>query len=356
MKRVAYAVICCTVFSCSPDAKTNKELKKTITFNEPVNINLSASASKIAIQHFEAIYPLNRNSLNNEAVELGQILFNDKRLSKDGSVSCNSCHNLKAYGVDNLPTSPGDEQQNGDRNSPTVLNSGDHIAQFWDGRAASLEDQAGMPILNPIEMNIPNEQFLVERLSNIKLYQNLFTKAFPKATSPISFTNIKTAIGAFERTLVTPSRFDEFVQGNNNALTNKEKQGLAFFVKTGCTSCHNGKLLGASSYQKFGVTANYWDYTNSKKRDKGRFAVTGNQGDSYVFKVPSLRNVNETYPYFHDGSVEKLSDAVWIMARVQLDKDLSEEDVDLIVKFLETTTGSLQVDKQTPTPKLAQNI
>ena len=356
MNKAVYFILSFIVIACSPTVNSEQELKKTITLNESVSSNLSISVSKMATQHFEPILPIKQESLNKELVKLGQVLYHDKRLSKDGNISCNSCHDLEVYGVDNLPTSPGDEQKNEDRNSPTVLNAGDHIAQFWDGRAATIEDQAGMPILNPVEMNIPNEQFLVDRLKEVELYQNLFSKAFPTTLKPITYSNIRNAIGAFERTLVTPSRFDDFIKGNNDALTNQEKVGLALFVKTGCTSCHNGKLLGANSYQKFGVTADYWTYTKSKSRDEGRFKETSEPADKYVFKVPGLRNISETFPYFHDGSVEKLSDAVWIMAKLQLDKDLSENDVSLIIKFLESTNGTLPSATKKPPVELAQNM
>jgi cytochrome c peroxidase len=284
------------------------------------------------------------NELTEAKVKLGKVLYFDKRLSKNNDISCNSCHNLSTFGVDNLPVSPGDKGQLGDRNSPTVLNAAFHKSQFWDGRASSIEEQAGMPILNPVEMAIPSEQYLVDKLSKIDLYKKLFADAFPGQKKPLTYDNLKKAIGAFERTLVTPSRFDEYLNGNTNALTIDEKKGLKAFMDAGCTSCHSGALLGGNMFQKFGTFFDYWEFTKSEKIDEGRFAHTGNEGDKFSFKVPSLRNIEKTHPYFHDGSVEKLEDAVKIMAKVNLNKDFTDAEVKNVVKFLQTLTGELPAE------------
>lgn len=276
-----------------------------------------------------------------EKVHLGKMLYFDKRLSKDGTQSCNSCHNMSKFGVDQLPVSPGDNGGNGTRNSPTVLNAAFHTAQFWDGRAKDVEEQAGMPILNPVEMAIPTEAFLVDRLSGVDMYKQLFSKAFPDEKKPLTYKNIAKAIAAFERTLITPSKFDDYLKGDKEALTTEQKKGLKAFLEVGCASCHVGTLLGGNMFQKFGVYGNYWEYTKSAVVDEGRYAETKNEADKYMFKVPSLRNVSETYPYFHDGSVAKLDEAVRIMAKVNLNKDLTEFQVTQIVAFLGSLKGSV---------------
>lgn len=281
------------------------------------------------------------NMLSNEKVALGQALYYDKRLSKDGNISCNSCHNLETFGVDNLTFSPGDEGKNGDRNSPTVLNAAFHSSQFWDGRANDVEEQAGMPILNPVEMNIPSESFLIDRLSKIEEYQALFAKAYPNDANPISYKNLTQAIGAFERTLVTPAPIDAYLGGDKTALNDQQKRGLKTFVETGCITCHMGGQFGGTLMQKFGLFADYWEHTGSDPIDDGRFKVTGNESDKYIFKSSGLRNVTQTSPYFHDGSVAELDKAVIIMAKVQLNKDLTEDQVKDIVAFLGSLEGEV---------------
>ena len=289
--------------------------------------------------------PSAANNPNNEVtaakVQLGHVLYFDNRLSKDGNISCNSCHNLSTFGVDNLPTSPGDGGKNGDRNSPTVLNAALHTVQFWDGRAADVEQQAGMPILNPVEMAIPNEKFLIDRLSQIELYKSLFKNAYPNDANPITYENLRKAIAAFERKLLTPSRFDEYLGGKLDALSLEEKKGLMTFVARGCNSCHNGPLLGGNSIQKFGVFGNYWEYTKSEHIDKGLAAQTGNDADLYKFKVPSLRNIAKTGPYFHDGSVKSLEEAIKIMAKSQVNQQLTDSELKNMVAFLSALTGDV---------------
>jgi cytochrome c peroxidase len=202
-----------------------------------------------------------------------------------------------------------------------------------------VEAQAGGPVLNPVEMNIPSEEYLVKRLSTDKKYQQLFTEAFPNEEKPLTFKNITYAIAAFERELITPSRFDNYLKGDENALSSEEKKGLKTYMDVGCTTCHAGALLGGNMYQKFGLFGDYWEYTDSKEIDEGRMMVTKNEADKYLFKVPSLRNIDKTYPFFHDGSVEKLDEAVRIMAKVELNKDLSDKETKEIVTFLASLTG-----------------
>ena len=281
------------------------------------------------------------NLITEEKVALGKKLYLDNRLSKDNTQSCNTCHDLKTYGVDNLSTSPGNDGGLGTRNSPTVFNAALHMSQFWDGREPDVEAQAGGPILNPVEMAMPSEEVVIERLSKIDEYNTLFAKVFPDDKKPISYKNIQNAIGAFERTLITPSRFDKFVDGDIDALTDVEKDGLQLFISTGCTACHSGNVLGGNIYQKFGLFDDYWKHTKSTVIDDGKFSVTKNESDKYVFKSPSLRNIEKTYPYFHDGSVKDLKEAVRIMAKVQLNKELAEKDLNNLVAFLNSLTGKL---------------
>lgn len=283
-----------------------------------------------------------------EKVTLGKSLYFENRLSKDGNISCNSCHNLNTYGVDNNPTSPGDGGIHGDRNSPTVLNAAFHFAQFWDGRALDVEEQAGGPILNPIEMSMPDQDFVIKRLNQIKGYKALFEAAYPGINEPINYKNIQKAIAVFERQLITPARFDEYLAGNENALTEQEKLGLLTFMNTGCTACHSGEILGGEMYQKFGLAGNYWDFTKSQKIDNGRFLVTKNEADKFLFKVPSLRNVEKTHPFFHDGSITDLNQAVKIVAKLQLNKELTDQEVQDIVAFMKTLTGAVPKDLATP--------
>lgn len=320
---------------------------------DPVAAESAQYDLAIAEKMGELFEPL-PNTANSDAnptttakVRLGHVLYFDTRLSKTGNNSCNSCHNLATFGVDHFPTSPGDAGKNGDRNSPTVLNAALHFTQFWDGRAKDVEEQAGMPILNPVEMAIPNEQYLINRLSGIDLYKDLFKNAYPESSNPITYTNLRKAIAAFERTLLTPSRFDQYLKGDKNALTVMEKKGLLTFIMTGCTTCHSGKLLGGNMFQKFGVYNDYWNYTNSNTIDKGVAEVTGKELDKYMFKVPSLRNIVETYPYLHDGSVKELSKVVEIMGKVQLDKELSEDQISKIVAFLGSLTGEVPIEAST---------
>ncbi|MEY4667737.1 MAG: hypothetical protein RL518_436 [Pseudomonadota bacterium] len=275
-----------------------------------------------------------QNPITPEKVALGKKLYLDTRLSKDETLSCNSCHNLKTFGVDNEPTSPGHKGQRGGRNSPTSFNAALHTSQFWDGRAETVEKQALGPILNPIEMAMPSEAVVIERLKKDKNYPQEFAAAFPGEKEPISYANVVNAIGAFERTLITPSRFDAFLKGDDNALTAEEKKGAQAFVQTGCVACHNGATLGGMMFQKLGLVKPY------PTKDMGRFEVTKNEADKMMFKVPSLRNVAKTGPYFHDGSVKTLEEAVSQMAEYQLGKQLTPEQVKEIVTFLNTLTAT----------------
>jgi cytochrome c peroxidase len=267
-------------------------------------------------------------------IDLGRFLYYENRLSKNQDVSCNSCHLLDKYGVDGTPTSKGHKGALGGRNAPTVYNAALHTAQFWDGRAADVEAQAKGPVLNPIEMAMLSEDAVVNVLKSIPDYAPKFSAAFPGEADPITYNNMANAIGAFERTLVTPSAYDRWLKGEDAALTAEQRAGLQTFVDTGCTSCHSGPALGGQMYMKLGVVQPY------ETKDEGRFMVTQNEADRKVFKVPSLRNITETAPYLHDGSIATLPEMVGVMAKVQLGKELPPEQVQSIVAFL----GALKAD------------
>jgi cytochrome c peroxidase len=284
-------------------------------------------------------FPSAENPANDAKIALGRMLYHDKRLSLAQDISCNSCHDVTRYGVDGEKTSPGHKGQRGDRNSPTVYNAGGHLAQFWDGRAANVEAQAKGPILNPGEMAMPDEKAVLAVVESIPEYVKLFQDAFPGDKKAVSYGNLANAIGAFERRLVTPSRWDKFLEGDKAALSDKEKEGLALFVKTGCPGCHAGPAVGGGSFQKLGLIRPYPDQS-----DLGRFKITKNEADKMYFRVPSLRNVEKTAPYFHNGSIASLEEAVKLMAHHQLGKDLTAPEIDLIVTFLKTLTGELPLD------------
>lgn len=269
-------------------------------------------------------------------VNLGKKLYFEKALSKNETQSCNSCHAVDGgrAGVDNEPTSPGAFGKRGDRNSPTTLNAGFHMAQFWDGRAPDLKEQAKGPILNPVEMAMPAEPVVVERLKAHKEYPLLFAAAFAGESEPVNYENLARAIAAFERTLITRDRLDDFLKGQTAALTSAELKGLHTFLSLGCTTCHNGPLLGGNSYQKVGLIKPY-----ENQADVGRSGVTKDDDDKFKFKVPSLRNIAATYPYFHDGRIGTLNEAVRRMAELQLGIRLTPEQEADLVAFLQTLTG-----------------
>ncbi len=270
-----------------------------------------------------------------EKVALGRALYHATALSKNGNLSCASCHDLAKYGQDGKPTSPGSDGKQGARNSPTTLNAFRQIAQFWDLRAATVEDQAIMPVLNPIEHGVVDEAELVAKIKTKPELVAAFGKAFPGAGDAVTAANFKLAVGAFERTLVTRSPFDEFLDGKNSALTTEQKWGVKTFIDVGCTTCHLTRLVGGNMFQKLGVQRPY------ASKDEGRFEVTKNEVDKFVFKVPSLLNVEHTAPYLHDGSVATLAETVKIMGQIQLNKDLKDEEIQSIVAFLKALSGPL---------------
>ena len=282
-----------------------------------------------------------------EQVKLGHQLWYEPRLSKGNTVSCNSCHNLATAGVDNLPTSQGHKGQFGGRNSPTALNAALLGMQFWDGRAADVEEQAGGPLVNPVEMANDSQEAAAAKIAKIPEYQELFKTAFPE-DGTVSFKNITAALGAFERTLLTPTKWDDYLKGNVSALSEQERKGVRAFMDNGCIACHSGVNLGGTTFQKFGlVQGPYWKFIEDPKHDKGRADVTKKAEDEFFFRVPGLRNVAKTYPYFHNGSVWELDKAVTIMGKAQLGKDLTPEETENIVAFLKTLSGSVSESART---------
>jgi len=297
-------------------------------------LTIGFSVAAIAAPRNEPIQPIEPAKITDEAkVELGKQLFFDPRLSKSGFISCNSCHNLSMGGTDNLPTSIGDQWQEGPINSPTVLNSSLNVAQFWDGRAADLQAQAGGPIDNPMEMGFTHD-LAVEVLESIPQYVDSFKKVYN--VKKITINEVTDAIAEFEKTLVTPnSRFDLWLKGDDKALTKVELKGYELFKNTGCTACHNGVNIGGNSFQKMGL---YEEYVTQNAAE-GVAGLTGNDLDRFKFKVPTLRNVELTYPYFHDGEYWTLEEATDVMARLQLGRTLKKDEIDSIVAFMKTLTG-----------------
>ncbi len=300
----------------------------------PVPVAVLPAAPVLQPRTGEPVAPLEAPKVADQAmVELGKKLFFDPRLSKSGFISCNSCHNLSMGGSDNLKSSIGHKWHQGPINSPTVLNSSMNLAQFWDGRAKDLKEQAGGPIGNPGEMSFTHD-LAVAVLQSIPAYVEEFKKVFHVDT--IDIDKVTTAIAAFEETLVTPNaRFDKWLKGDDAAITKEELAGYELFKSSGCTTCHNGAALGGNSFQKMGAAEPY----KTKNPAVGRSAVTKVDADRFTFKVPTLRNVELTYPYFHDGGAATLSKAVEVMGQIQLGKKFTEEENASIVAFLKTLTG-----------------
>ncbi len=293
-------------------------------------VAMTASAARAQ----EPIQPIKPpQSINLGMVELGKKLYFDPRLSKSGWISCNGCHNLSMGGTDNIKTSIGDHWQQGPINAPTVLNSSLNVAQFWDGRAADLKAQAGGPIANPGEMAF-SHTLAISVLESIPAYVRDFKQVFGK--DKIDIDGVTSAIAEFEKTLVTPnSRFDQWLLGRKDALTADEVAGYTLFKDSGCVACHNGPAVGGASFQKMGVVEAY----KASSPAEGRVAVTGKDADRFNFKVPTLRNVELTYPYFHDGAANTLTEAVDTMGRLQLGKKFTPEENAKVVAFLKTLTG-----------------
>jgi cytochrome c peroxidase len=298
-------------------------------------------------------------ALTPQKVELGAMLYFEPRLSSSALISCNTCHNVGLGGVDYQETSVGHHWQKGPRNAPTVLNSVFNIAQFWDGRAEDLKQQAKGPVQASVEMNNTPEM-ATKTLKSMPEYVALFKKAFPGQPDPVTFDNMAEAIEAFEATLLTPdSPFDLYLKGDNTALTASQKEGLKVFMDKGCATCHGGINMGGAAYFPFGLVER--PKAEIIAGDTGRYKITHSTSDEYVFKAPSLRNIELTPPYFHSGKVWDLKEAVKIMGAAQLGIALTAEEVNKIEGFLRTTTGVQPKvvypilpapTDQTPKPKL----
>jgi cytochrome c peroxidase len=322
-KRVAAAFLMLGFMSSAPAHAGDELLAAARSLFEPIPL---------------AAPELPGNPATPDKVELGKMLFFEPRLSASHAISCNSCHNLGLGGTDGAPTSTGHRWQQGGRNAPTVLNAGFNLAQFWDGRAKDLEEQAGGPIVNPIEM-ASTKTDVVTLLQTIPGYGVAFAKAFAGEAQPITLDNAQKAIALFEATLITPDApFDRYLRGEANALDETQKAGLALFVEKGCADCHNGQNIGGGMYARFGTTikpgAEYLP-----PGDKGRVVVTKDADDTYVYKVPTLRNIALTAPYFHTGKVWDLREAVALMGAIQKGEQLSKDEVTKITAFLESLTG-----------------
>jgi cytochrome c peroxidase len=285
--------------------------------------------------------------LTPERVELGRMLFFETRVSTDGKQSCGECHQPMFYGTDALPQSSGNKARQLPRNVPTVFNTALQFAQHYGGNRVDVEEQALKALSSALAYGNADLAAAEARLRAIPGYRPLFAKAFPDEAEPVTAQNWALAIGAYERTLLTPAAFDRYLKGDTSAIDAKARQGLDKFISYGCSGCHNGVTIGGQMYQKFGLTQDYWTLTGSveqeifKGRDKGRFQDTKNEADAWIFKVQQLRNVAVTPPYFHDGSVATLPQAVKVMAKLQLGRDLTDADVADIVAFLETLTGEV---------------
>lgn len=279
-------------------------------------------------------------------IELGKMLFFDPRLSMDGTISCNSCHNVSFHGGDGRPVGAGIHGQRGGRGSPTVWNSAFHTVQFWDGRAATLEEQALGPLVNSVEMGMTSHDLVIERIKQIPGYIQAFKKVFPKEKEP-TITNAAKAIAAYERTLITPnSPFDKYMKGNKKAMNAQQIRGMKLVDEIGCTSCHTGvnfagdQKMGEGNYQPFPqIPGSKYDKMYDITSDLGRYEVTKKADDKNHWRVPTWRNVAITAPYFHNGKVKTLDEAVRVMAKTQLDMDLNDTQVQDIVAFLNALTG-----------------
>jgi cytochrome c peroxidase len=303
-------------------------------------------ASRVNPRLLRRFKPLQRTQDTDDAVELGKQLFFDPRLSSDGTVSCSSCHVLSQGGVDGKAVSVGVGGRRGRRNSPTVYNAVRQTSQFWDGRAPDLIAQARGPLLAHEEMAMGQPAQVTRVLRDIPGYAPRFASAFPDHPYAVDFEHAVEAIAAFETTLITPSRWDRFLDGDATALTFEEIEGLRVFGDLGCVQCHTGELVGGRMYQTVGAAVPW-----PNQRDQGRFEITNQPADRMLFKVPSLRNVRLTAPYFHDGSVADLGEAIRMMGLHQLGLEMNDREVAAITTWLDTLTGD-PASRDIPPPAL----
>lgn len=340
MKKLTLLFTCAILaFGCQSNSK------KTPVANEPVKEKQQQAKTEASddgwgdVEVAEPIQVLEMpKNLNSKKVALGDMLFHDKRLSGDNTISCATCHGLNKGGAEPMNTSTGIHGQKGPINSPTVYNSGYNFAQFWDGRAKDLFEQADGPVNNPIEMG-SNWKQVIEKLSKDKEFVKQFAQVYPDG---LNDKNIRDSIAEFEKSLVTiNSPFDKYLNGDQSAISDKAKQGYELFKSKGCTSCHNGPSVGGNSYQKFGLVKDYFTVRGGKitEADLGRYNVTKKEEDKYFFKVPSLRVAVLTAPYFHDASAKTIEEAIVIMGRHQLGVELNTDEVAAIKEFLKSLVG-----------------
>jgi cytochrome c peroxidase len=323
--------------SAEPEVIVMAETAPAYTAERSTSPAASEELSPRVLRRFAPL-PEPSHPLGGPLVDLGRMLYYEPRLSKTGTLSCNSCHELDRYGTTQTAFAKGVGGQLGSRNPPSVYHAAGHFVQFWDGRSPTIEAQAKEPIQNPNEMDMTPEE-VVTVLNGIEGYAEPFAKAFPGRASPITFDNVAKAISAFERGLATPARWDRYLGGDTTALTAEEKEGAKVFANLGCLVCHTGPYVGGSMFEKLGARESW-----PSQRDRGRREVTGNDADDMVFKVPSLRNVARTGPYFHDGSAATLEEAVRLMARHQLGIDLQDDEVRYLEAWLGSLTGDLPTD------------
>lgn len=337
--------------------KTNRTLliRVLAAFAVALTLTVTASAApssendlltraRSVFQPLPKTMPSPDNPLTPEKIALGRLLFFEPRASVDGTVSCSRCHQPGLYSTDALPKPIGALHRVNPRNAPVIFNAALQLAEHWRGDRTSVEDQATQALIGPPSFGNPSYEAAMAKLAAIPGYPALFARAFPGEKNPVTPQNWGKAIGAYERTLVTPAPFDAWLQGDERALSAQAKAGLGEFMQLGCAGCHNGAGVGGGMFQKFGLVEDYWKETGSPNPDKGRFDVTHRDADLYVFKVPILRNVARTPPYFHDGSVATLPDAVRVMGKVQLGKTLTETQVTELVAFLDSLTGKIPDD------------
>ena len=307
----------------------NPFVNPSVLANQATDLSTFSSAPILPIEPAIGLDP--------DRVALGNRLFHDTQLSKNNQISCASCHQNGLAGADGLPKSVGFEGKLAEFNAPTVWNSSLNFRQFWDGRAATLNEQINGPILDPEEMNSTWPE-IVSKLEKDKDYVQAFRQLYPAGIQPDA---IRDAIATYEQTLTTPNaRFDQYLRGNQEAITAEEKAGYQAFTNYGCIACHQGVNVGGNMFQRLGIMEDFFvDRGNVQRSDLGRVNITGRSRDRYVFKVPSLRNIELTAPYLHDGSIETLDETIKIMARYQLGREIPKGDVDLIVQFLRTLTG-----------------
>ncbi|SHF78942.1 cytochrome c peroxidase [Flavobacterium fluvii] len=331
MKKLVFVILGLTLFGCKKGAEEDFSIKPVSEKSELV---------KKAENFFKSISTVKYEAIPLDKIDLGKKLYFDKTFSKNGDISCNSCHNLATFGVDNKVFSLGDSKQPEERNSPSVIYASLHASQFWDGRGKAI-GETGNSNSNPVEHGIPSAAVLVKKLNANPEYQAAFKKAFPNDKEPITIANFNNAIEAFERQLLPKSKFDSYLDGDEDALSEQEKKGLSAFIDNACITCHSGVAVGGQLMQKFGLYGDYANLTHSKKTDKGLYNVTKKEGDQFLFKTPSLRNSEKTYPYFHDGSVASLKEAIKIMGKLQLKKDISDADANDMEAFLKTLTADV---------------